>query len=84
MYKKAIIAGTAIALAFGAAFTYGAAWRVGALQKSHPDDKAFCQHDGSDVRKSAADIENRARSRVRFMIETSESVRLGGVMGSGE
>jgi hypothetical protein len=23
--------------------------------QSHPDDKAFCQHDGSDVRKSAAD-----------------------------
>jgi len=34
--------------------------------------------------KSAVKIENRTRSRVRFMIETSESFRLGGVIGSGE
>src|SRR5258706_1754840 len=34
--------------------------------------------------KSPVKIENRTRSRVRFMIETSESFRLGGVIGSGE
>jgi len=29
-------------------------------------------------------MESRARNGVRFMIETSEMVRLGGVTGSGE
>jgi hypothetical protein len=34
--------------------------------------------------RSAVRIENRTRSRVRFMIETPESFRLGGGIGSGE